>query len=324
MVGGEKEVESSVIGYLRNEGYTCFYDFDRNRGKFAVYDQHTAEKNIVDIVAYKWDERGQVLTEIVGIECKDKGTYASIQSALEQAKVYRKHIPWCYIATRRGEIAPSLMDSIKKIEGIGYIGVGANGIDPEISQERDYLNPYLNQRNFEAVRQKVVMYDTLKCLFPTMNLNVGFGFNGMWAYAEESMLQYMINDLSASNSVSFGITLERRGVRELLKDKFEKLQQLVANDEWSTYSIDASIKRFRTRQDMQMTVLRKACPQFSQEDAKMLERVSEEHDYGMHIGLGTTVWRQDEFFSRENHLSQLGKVKAYLESLGHDMGWYGP
>jgi hypothetical protein len=91
----EAEIENAVVNYFRSNGYRCLPDKSIKWRKFVIFDGKEWEP---DVVAFKWDN--ELTLDIRAAECKETGTYSSVMSARDQALIYKKHFPWCYIATK--------------------------------------------------------------------------------------------------------------------------------------------------------------------------------------------------------------------------------
>jgi hypothetical protein len=103
--------------------------------------------------------------DLRAVECKAKGSYSSVRSALDQAQCYQRHILWCYVATEASRLAFDFMVA----ERLGYLPVKNHSVEVESHSEvyKTLWNTRLDTVSYVITRQKLVAFDSFRQVFGT-------------------------------------------------------------------------------------------------------------------------------------------------------------
>lgn len=319
---GEQDIQDYVVEYFRNQGMICFPDKFLNwRTKFSVYDSTSTppQNREPDVVAYKWKD-DRISLDVRGVECKTSGTYSSVRSALDQAKMYQRHIPWCYVATETSTLS---LDFLKS-EHLGYLPVSSASVEiDKISECFDILlNTRLDSRQYELTRQKIAAFD---CFTRIYGKNIQFGFNGdhVFASTKENAQNHITNYFQDSD-FSCGLDIEKQQpVRETILGRMEEIQKILSSSDWIDHFVSFGIREYEMKnQRMDMKVLEKPCKTFTPSDAQKIESVMKEYNCQVVFLILKKAWRRDELLSQQEHEQILRSEANVMSELKKRMNWH--
>lgn len=317
----EKDVEKAVVTHLKGSGLLTFPDSDKRWGKFKILDEHSEP----DVVGFKWEDDYSLL--IKAVECKGKGTLGSVRSALDQAKIYQCHFPWCYISTERAsKFSLKDFEFLNKAYHIGYIPV-EGGDPPKVMKKvldvfPKYINTNLHHPSFRITRQKIVTFstfldvcgDSIRVYFEGNN----FSFNTLGHF------QYNANNYTLNRATRFGINIEKKSsVMRKLKGNVAAIVKAAKDLQFNDFILEFQREQYsdlRPRAAMEVPTIIKPVKNIGSDDAKYMERKMRNWDYQVHFILQKEIWSENEFLSRKEHIERMEEARKLVESLGKETG----